>query len=239
MANSTSELNMEPEEAAGTLPDPVLTGPGSVRHAGLDPDSEQWVRALQSEGSRYEEACTRLHEVLLRIARFEIGRRATHNVAGPEQDDLAHQAAADALLAITRKIGQFRGESKFTTWAFTFVVFEVSTKLGRHFWRMPGVTLANEEWDRLPDRFGADPGAETEARELLASLRAAVNDVLTDHQRRVFVALVVNGVPLDAQVDKLGTNRNAVYKTMFDARSRLRARLTALGYLNKNTSRPS
>lgn len=236
MANSASEADME---AAGPLPGPVMTGPGNVKRPGLDPDSERWVRALESEGRPYEEACTRLHEVLLRIARFEIGRRATHNVVGPERDDLAHQAAADALLAITRKIGQFRGESRFTTWAFKFVVLEVSSKLGRHFWKTPGVTLDNEEWERLPDRFGVDPGAETEARELLAGLRAAVDDVLTDHQRRVFVALVVNGVPLDALVDKLGTNRNAVYKTMFDARSRLRARLTALGYLNTSASRPS
>ncbi|MGW0085080.1 RNA polymerase sigma factor [Streptomyces sp. NPDC003393] len=216
-----------------------MNDPGNATHAGLDPDSERWVRALKSQGRPYEEACTRLHQVLLRIARFEIGRRATHNVVGPERDDLAHQAAADALLAITRKIGQFRGESRFTTWAFKFVVLEVSSKLGRHFWRTPGVTLDNEEWERLPDHFGVDPGAETEAGELLAGVRAAVDDVLTDHQRRVFVALVVDGVPLDALVDKLGTNRNAVYKTMFDARSRLRARLTALGYLNTSASRPS
>ncbi|MGW2506792.1 RNA polymerase sigma factor [Streptomyces sp. NPDC001588] len=236
MANSASKADME---AAGPLSVPVMGDPGGVRHTGLDPESEQWVRALESKGRPYEEACTRLHAVLLRIARFEIGRRATHDVASPERDDLAHQAAADALLAITRKIGQFRGESKFTTWAFKFVVFEVSTKLGRHFWRTPGVTLDNEEWERLPDRFGLDPGAETEARELLADLRAAVDEVLTDHQRRVFVALVVNGVPLDALVDRLGTNRNAVYKTMFDARSRLRARLTDLGYLPTSTSRPS
>ena len=198
------------------------------------------MTALQTDGVVFEEACTRLHEILLRIARSEISRRrGSHNVTGPELEDLAHQAAADALLAITSKVGQFRGESKFTTWAFAFVVFEVSGKLGRHFWRTAGTAMDAEDWDRLPDRFGLDPVTETEARDLLTGLRRAVDDTLTDHQRRVFVALVVNGVPLDALVDRLGTNRNALYKTMFDARRKLRDRLVALGYLDTDTSRQS
>jgi RNA polymerase sigma-70 factor (ECF subfamily) len=206
----------------------------------LDPDSERWVRALESTGSGFEDACARLHELLLKIARSEISRRrGSHRVNGPELDDLAHQAADDALVAITRKIGQFRGESKFTTWAFKFVVFEVSAKLGRHFWRTADVALEGEEWGRLPDRFGIDPAGEAEARDLLAALRTAVDETLTEHQRRVFVALVVQGVPLDALVDRLGTNRNAVYKTMFDARRKLRTRLIALGHLDTDTSRQS
>jgi RNA polymerase sigma factor (sigma-70 family) len=212
-------------------------GAGRVR---LDPDSARWVRALESEGEVYEDACARLHALLLRIARSEIARRAGgHHVTGPELDDLAHQAAADALLAIVRKVGRFRGESKFTTWAFTFVVFEVSGKLGRHFWRTPGVAFDADDWDRLPDRLGPDPAAETEARELLDGLREAVADTLTEHQRRVFMALVMGGVPLDALVDRLGTNRNAVYKTMFDARRKLRDRLVERGHLDARASRPA
>lgn len=206
--------------------------------AGLDPDSERWVTALESDGPAFEDACTRLHGILLRIARSEISRRrGSHQVTGPELDDLAHQAAADALLAITRKIGRFRGESRFTTWAFTFVVFEVSGKLGRHFWRTADTAMDTEDWERLPDRFGIDPADQAEARDLLAGLRRAVDDTLTAHQRGVFVALVVNGVPLDALVDRLGTNRNAVYKTMFDVRRKLRDRLVTLGYLDTDTTR--
>jgi len=198
-----------------------------------------WVRALESEGETYEDACARLHALLLKVARREIARRrGRHNVTGPELDDLAHQAAADALLAIVRKIRQFRGESRFTTWAFTFVMLEVSGKLGRHFWRNPGIALESEDWDQLPDRLGPDPPVEAEARELLAGLRRAVDDTLTEHQRRIFVALVVNGVPLDALVARLGTNRNAVHKTMFDARRRLRERLVVLGHLDAEGTRP-
>jgi RNA polymerase sigma-70 factor (ECF subfamily) len=75
---------------------------------------------------------------LLRAARREAARRGPRaQITGPELEDLACQAAGDALLAITRKAGQFRGESRFTTWAYKFVVFEVSAKIGRHFWHHP------------------------------------------------------------------------------------------------------
>src|SRR5262249_41171758 len=135
----------------------------------------------------------------------------------------AHQAAADALVALRRKLPGFRGESRFTTWAYTFVVFEVSTKLGRHFWRRPHARLDAEDWDRLPDRFGLDPADASERRELVGAL--------SDQQRRAFVAVVLNGVPADALVDHLGPSRNAIYKTVYDARRKLHAQLVATGHL--------
>jgi RNA polymerase sigma-70 factor (ECF subfamily) len=140
-------------------------------------------------------------------------------------------AAADALMAITGKLGQFRGESRFTTWACKFAIFEVSAKIGRHFWRHPAVPLDAEDWDRLPDRFGADPAQEAEWRDLAAALRRAVDEVLIPRQRQVFAAIVLNGVPLDALVVELGSSRNAIYKVLFDARRKLRSVLVADGYL--------
>ena len=71
----------------------------------------------------------------------------------------------------------------------------------------------------------------------MTALHRAVDDVLTDWQRRLFVAIVVNGVPLDALVAEFGSNRNAIYKTLFDARRKLRAKLVANGYLDTETSR--
>jgi len=182
----------------------------------------------------------RLHEMLVRIARGEVRRRGLRlRITGPELDDLAYQAAADALLAITAKLGQFRGESRFTTWAYKFVIFEVSAKIGRHFWRNPGVPLDGEDWDRLPDRFGFDPAWEAEWRDLLAALRRAVDQELSPRQRRVFVAIVLHGVPLDTLVLELASNRNAIYKTLFDARRKLRAALAANGHMGDDTSRSS
>jgi RNA polymerase sigma-70 factor, ECF subfamily len=188
--------------------------------------------ALGGAGPMRERALVRLHGLLLRIARAELGRRAgRHPITGPELDDLANQSADDALLAVTAKLGQFRGESRFTTWAYKFVILEVSSKLGRHFWQHPGVVFDAADWDRLPDRFGASPADHAEGRDLAAALRRSVEEELTDRQRRVFTAIVVHGVPLDALVARLGSSRGAIYKTMFDARRKLRAALAANGYL--------
>ena len=212
--------------------------PGTV--ALLDPESAEWCQALASTGRLQEAALAQLHELLVRIARGEVARRGPRlGITGPELEDLAYQAAADALLAITGKLGQFRGESRFTTWAYRFVILEVSAKIGRHFWRHPAVPWNAEDWDQLPARFGFDPAHQAEWRELLAALRRAVDTELTARQRQVFVAIVLNGVPLDALTVELASNRNALYKTLFDARRKLRAALAANGYIGDDTSRGS
>jgi RNA polymerase sigma-70 factor (ECF subfamily) len=205
--------------------------------ARLDPESAGWLGALAGTGPQREAALTRLHEMLVRIARAECRRRGPRlRITGPELEDLAYQAAADAVVAITRKIGQFRGESRFTTWAYKFVILEVSDKIGRHFWQNPPVRLDAGDWDKLPDRFGFEPAHQAEWRDLLAALRRAVDTDLSPRQRQVFVALVVNAVPLDALVIELGSSRGAIYKMMFDARRKLRAALAANGYTGHDTA---
>ncbi|MGW0150766.1 RNA polymerase sigma factor [Streptomyces sp. NPDC003333] len=202
------------------------------RRSQLDPESAAWVDALENgRGPEYEMTCARLHELLVRIAMGEVFRRGSrHQITGPELDDLAHQAAADALMRITQKVHGFRGDAKFTTWAYRFVVFEVSSKLGRHIWRVSHARFDSEEWAQVPDRAGVDPVDYWQARELVEAVRDAVATALSAHQREVFVA-VVNGVPLETLARELKTNRNALYKTMFDARKKLRARLVAGGHL--------
>ncbi|HUA30248.1 MAG TPA: sigma-70 family RNA polymerase sigma factor [Streptosporangiaceae bacterium] len=211
----------------------------SVRsHGPLDAESREWLRCLAIPAER-EQALVRLHQLLLRAARAELRRRSLPAlVEGREQDDLAHQAADDALLAITGKLDRFRGESRFTTWAYKFVILEVSATLGRQYWRNPPVPMGDDAWDRIPDRFGADPAQLAESRELAAALRQAVTEVLTERQRRVFVAIVVDGVPLDALAVELGSTRNALYKMMFDARRKIRAHLVAHGYLDAEGGMP-
>src|SRR5260370_20584857 len=110
-----------------------------------DPESAEWIRVLAVAGPRREAALARLHEMLLRIAQREARRRGPRLlIGGPELEDLAYQAAADALMAITGKLGQFRGESRFTTWAYRFVILEVSAELGLHFLRRPDLRLEAE-----------------------------------------------------------------------------------------------
>jgi RNA polymerase sigma-70 factor, ECF subfamily len=207
---------------------------------GLDAESAEWLQGLTGAGARQEAALARLHERLLRIARGEAARRGPRlAISGPELDDLAYQAAADALVAILGKLGQFRGESRFTTWAYKFVIFEVSAKIGRHFWRHPRVPLDAEDWDQMPGWFGFDPAQQAEWRDLLAALRRAVETELTPRQRQVFVAVILNNVPMDTLVLAMASSRNAIYKTLFDARRKLRAALAANGYLPGDCSRGS
>jgi RNA polymerase sigma-70 factor (ECF subfamily) len=180
----------------------------------------------------------RLHELLLRVARGEVRRRRGQlAITGPELDDLAHQAAADAVVGVVAKVAQFRGESQFTTWACKFAIFEVSTKIGRHVWQRPTVPMGADDWDRLPDRFGRDPARVAEWRDVVGALHRAVDDELTEHQRRIFMAIVLNGTPLDALVVELGSSRNAIYKALFDARRKLRTSLVINGYLDDDASR--
>jgi RNA polymerase sigma-70 factor (ECF subfamily) len=175
-----------------------------------------------------------LHGRLVRIALAEVRRRAASTpVTGPELDDVAHEAAADAMLAILAKLGDFRGESRFMTWAYRFVILEVSSKLGRHYWRHAAPSLDAAQWELLPDRLGLDPEQHATAAAILAEIRRVTERELTGHQRRVFVAIVVDGIPLDALAARLGLQRNAIYKVMFDARRKIRAALVAKGYLDE------
>ena len=219
------------------------TGPGGsvsgvelarLPAAGLDAESAAWLRRLGAGGAERWAAERELHARLVRIAQAEVRRRAPGTpVTGPELDDVAHQAAGDAMLAILAKLGDFRGESRFITWAYRFVILEVSGKLGRHYWRNPAAALDAGQWERLPDRLGIDPARHAESAALLAEVRRVVDEELTAHQRRVFTAIVVDQVPLDALATRLGLRRNAIYKVIFDARGKIRRALAANGYLDE------
>ncbi len=199
--------------------------------AALDDVSTAWVAGLRASGRPHDECVSALHLVLLKVARHEVARRARNlRVLGPELEDIAQQATDDALMAIRSKVSGFRGDSRFTTWAYRFVMFEVSTKMGRHFWREHRATLDDEAWEKMPDLQARSPDQHTVQHELFVALRHAIDQDLTDLQRRVFVAIALNEVPMDAFARELGASRNAVYKTLFDARRKLRASLAAAGY---------
>jgi RNA polymerase sigma-70 factor (ECF subfamily) len=202
--------------------------------ADLDEESSAWLRRLGTAGAERRAAERELHARLVRIALAEVRRRsASTPVPGRELDDLAHQAADDAMLAILAKLADFRGESRFITWAYRFVILEVSAKLGRHYWRQPRAVLDAGQWERLPDRFGIDPARHAEAAGILAEVRRVVEEELTAHQRRIFLAVVVDQIPRDALVAELGLQKNAIYKVIFDARRKIRRALVMKGYLEE------
>ena len=195
-------------------------------------ENRNWVESLSGCGDAHESATRNLYEMLLRAARTEVGRRTSRlRLAGPEVDDLAHQAAADSLLTICGKIEMFRGECRFTTWAYKFVIFDVAAKVNRHFWQRAGPAYGEEDWERLPAHIDMAPEVAAESRDLVDAVNRAVDEQLTARQRTVFVALAVNGTPMDVLADQIGSTHNAIYKVMFDARRKLRTALAERGYL--------
>jgi RNA polymerase sigma-70 factor, ECF subfamily len=194
-------------------------------------DSHAWISALRRAGPEGDHAIARLHELLLRAARFEVSRRraALSHVRGEELDDLALQAADDALVAVLAKLDDYRGRSRFTTWAYKFALLEAGVRLRRRAWQEREVVLEPDAWPLMADA-GQSPERQAEANELMAAVSDSIDSCLTAHQREVLVALALNGVPLDVLCDRLHTTRGALYKTLHDARQKLRAELATRGF---------
>jgi RNA polymerase sigma-70 factor (ECF subfamily) len=197
---------------------------------GLDPDSREWLAALRAEGARRDAAIARLHGLLLRAARFEVARRRVSlpHLRGGSFDDLATQSADDALVAVLAKLDDFRGASRFTTWAYKFALLEAAVRLRRLSWQDREVPLDAPAWDAFAGA-SASPHHGAETRELLSALRTAIEEQLTHHQREVLVAITLTGVPIDVLAERLSTTRGALYKTLHDARQKLRACLADQG----------
>ncbi|MEO8634679.1 MAG: sigma-70 family RNA polymerase sigma factor [Gemmatimonadales bacterium] len=196
-----------------------------------DGESATLVQDLLRLGATRDAAITRIHALLLLVARAEAGRRRARlpDRVLDEVDDLCMQAANDAVMSILRKLNEFRGQSRFTTWACKFVIFEVSTRLRRHAWRHRAVESDETVWDHLAD--GAPSALRSlEHQELTIAVSRAVRERLTDRQRTVFQAATVDQIPIDVLAERYGSSRGAIYKILHDARRKLRGALTEAGY---------
>jgi RNA polymerase sigma-70 factor (ECF subfamily) len=196
----------------------------------LDAESATWVARLQAGSPGYDAAVEELHALLLKAASFEVRRRAAmfEGLRGGVQEDLAQQSADDALMAILRKLTDFRGDSRFTTWAYKFALLEAAVKVRRHAWQGREVQLEPASWSMIADRMQL-PQDDVELREVLGALQQAIEVDLTAHQREVLVAITLNDVPIDVLAARLDSTRGALYKTLHDARRKLRARLAGSG----------
>ena len=196
-----------------------------------DREPEPWVEQLRPGHPRRDRTLATLHEVLLRVAFYELSRRRRQlgSIRGPEFDDLAQQAADDALMNILSRLDEFQGRSRFTTWAYKFVMFEVSGKVARHAWRHQPPSREELALDGLRDPSARRPGERLEQRDQLEALSVAIGE-LTERQREVFVAIALNDVPIDVLAMQLGSNRHAIYKNLLDARRNLRIRMAAAGH---------
>jgi RNA polymerase sigma-70 factor (ECF subfamily) len=198
--------------------------------AALDAASQDWIDRLSPHSPDRHAAIEALHALLLKAARFEVNRRrrAFPQLRGDDYDDLAHQSADDALVAVLSKLGEFRGESRFTTWAYKFALLEAAVKVRRRGWQGREVPLEPESWTLIAGA-GSTPQQDAETRELFAALQDAIEGELSPHQREVLVAVTLNDVPIDVLAERLNTTRGALYKTVHDARRKLRDALATRG----------
>ena len=210
---------------------PTFRPSASPPQAGADAESRAWLERLRAEGPERDQALSDLRELLLKAARFEVHRRAgaLPHLRGGDHDDLAQHSADDALLAILGKLDDFRGESRFTTWAYKFALLEAAVKLRRRGWQGREVPLEAEHWTLIADRR-ATPDLDAESGELMGAVQDAIEQELTPHQREILVAITLNDVPIDVLAERLGTTRGALYKTLHDARRKLRLVLTDQGF---------
>jgi RNA polymerase sigma-70 factor, ECF subfamily len=220
-------LVLFPASAGTTMRETSLPDTGH----GPDVASQRWLDALSASGPTHQDAVDRLHAILKRAALFEIKRRRPDIAASQpgELDDLATQAAADALMAIMQKLPTYRGDSHFTTWAYKFALLEAAVRVRRRAWQQREIPLEDDGWAQLADRRAA-PDTDAETAELIDAIRRAIAGALTPHQRAVLIAITLNGVPIDVLAERLSTTRGALYKTLHDGRNKLRARLASDGH---------
>ena len=197
------------------------------------PPGEDWIAELTSEGPVREDALRRLHALLLRGARFQVSRMSAMRamVGAAQVEDVITLAADEAMVAVLSKLGTFEGRSRFTTWAYKFGILHAAVEVRRSAWRGREVDLYSVP---EPTTSEVSPETHVEVQDLAEAVRRAIMLALTPHQRRVALALLVDEVPIDVLAERLGTTRNALYKTLHDARKTLRVQLVDQGFLHSH-----
>jgi RNA polymerase sigma-70 factor, ECF subfamily len=199
----------------------------------------EWLHQLQSSGAVQEAAIADLRELLLRAALYFFSR-SPGDLAGLTRDEVLHRAedcAQDALISLMAHLSDFRGDSKFTTWAYKFAI-NIALVTARHE-RLKGVSLDElaassastfSAWAMEDKADGIAPEQSAVQAEIRRVIRDVIERDLTDRQRTVLSMMIFNDVPMDEVVRYLGANRNAVYKLLHDARRKLRDGLQARGF---------
>jgi RNA polymerase sigma-70 factor, ECF subfamily len=205
------------------LPPPATTRAVPARR--LDAESRAWWVRLHGVESVRDCAIAELHERLRREAWFHIRLRARKMSEFPQSDvdDLAVQAADDALLAVLRKLDDYRGGSQFWTWARRFAELEALVSIRRRL----GHDHVADDPDRafdLPD-LGCSLEERAELHELLWMVSDLIVRQLTTRQRTVLIAIAIDGVSTATLAVELDTTPGAIYKTLHDARRKLTVQL--------------
>lgn len=177
-----------------------------------------------------------LRLLLRRAISSFLSRKSATNVARLNYDyeDLAEDCAQESALLIQAKLDQFRGDSQFTTWAYSIAIRVTLNELRRRRWRS-SVIEAARLGDAMPHWPIDNPGPERslEQQQAWAMLSELIETALTPLQRKALIAHAFQEMPLDLVAEWLGTNRNSLYKLIHDARKRLQAALLSRGVTHR------
>jgi RNA polymerase sigma-70 factor, ECF subfamily len=195
--------------------------------------NEEWLRALRADRIEQDDALKDLRETILRAMRAYLAADSGYRLE--EVGQIAEDCAQETLLTIRQKIDTFRGESRFTTWATSIAIRILLGELRRRRWKhlsiqhsRIGHDLPNRPIETLQSR-DPDPELALQQDEIWQNLTTIIEEELTARQRYVLIASVFQGMPLDLVADRLGTNRDNVYKVLHDARKKLKTCLTKRG----------
>lgn len=199
--------------------------------------NEEWLADLRADGSQQAAAIEDLRLRLKRSILYYLShdRSDLRTLSTQELDRMADDLAQDATLRVIDNIENFRGESKFTTWANRIAVRLAISDLRRARYKDFSLDDLTAEGELIPDSASTTsdalptPERAVEQSDVLAKINKALEDALTDRQYRALVAVALEGVPMDVVAEQLGTNRNALYKLLHDARRKLRVHLEAQG----------
>ena len=201
--------------------------------------NEEWLNDLSASGKVQEAAIADLRDLLLRAALYFFSRNLSdfHGLNRDEITQRAEDCAQDALIAVLSHLSDFRGDSKFSTWAYKFAINMALMASRRERWK--GVSLdelASSDTSNFFERVmqdksdGVSPEQSAMQGEIRRTLRELIERDLTERQRQVLFMMVFNDVPMDEVVRHLDTNRNAIYKMLHDARRKLKSGLQARGF---------
>lgn len=200
--------------------------------------NEEWLHDLTASGEKQDAAITDLRNLLLRATLYFFNHNLGDfaNLTRDKILQIAEDCAQDALIAVMGHLTDFRGDSKFTTWVYKFAINVALMTSRRESWKTkPLEELSSMDGRRLFDWIGDQSSLLTPDQSVLQEeishiLREVIEHDLTEKQRQVLILMVFNEVPMDEVVQRLGTNRNAIYKTLHDARRKLKSSLQARGF---------
>ncbi len=194
--------------------------------------NEQWLSELRTGGSRREAALADLRADIMYGLPYAL--RDWLSPDAPQFSALAEEVTQETLMRVLDHLDSFEGRSQFTTWAHKIAVRVALTELRRRHWKDVSLeSLMDDAEGESSPRSMADaaPGPETviEQADVLARVQKMMLEELTDKQLRAMMAVAIRGMPLEEAARRLGTERNALYKLLHDARLRLKRRLAREG----------